>query len=70
MGVDRVVTAFKELLPLARELHLRISIENHGGVSRSVANIIRIIQATDPKQVGALIDFGGLPADRRDAEIE
>lgn len=70
LGVERVVAAFNELLPLAKELKLRISIENHGGVSKTAANIVRIIKATDPKWVGSLVDFGNFPPDVRYAEIE
>ena len=69
LGVERVVAAFKELLPLARQLGIRITIENHGGVSKTAANILRIIQATDPKQVGSLVDFGNFPAEVRYREI-
>jgi sugar phosphate isomerase/epimerase len=69
LGVERVVAAFKELLPLARELKIKISIENHGGVSRTADNILKIIRATDPKWVGALIDFGNFPPAIRYDEI-
>jgi L-ribulose-5-phosphate 3-epimerase len=69
VGVERVIAAFKELLPLARELNLKISIENHGGVSKSAANIIKIIKGTDPKWVGSLVDFGNFPAGVRYEEI-
>jgi sugar phosphate isomerase/epimerase len=69
LGVERVSAAFKELLPLARELKIKISIENHGGVSKSAANIVKIIQATDPKWVGALVDFGNFPPEIRYDEI-
>lgn len=69
LGVERVIAAFKELLPLARELKVRISIENHGGVSRTAANIVKIIKATDLKWVGSLVDFGNFPADIRYDEI-
>jgi L-ribulose-5-phosphate 3-epimerase len=69
LGVERVIAAFKELLPLARELGVRITIENHGGVSRTAANILKIIQATDPKWVGSLLDFGNFPEDVRYREI-
>jgi len=69
IGVERVVEAFKELLPLARELNIKISIENHGGVSKTADNIVKIIKATDPKWVGALVDFGNFPADIRYEEI-
>jgi sugar phosphate isomerase/epimerase len=70
LGVERVIAAFQELLPLARELKLKISIENHGGVSKTAANIVKIIKATDPKWVGALVDFGNFPPDVRYSEIE
>lgn len=66
LGIERVVAAFKELLPLARQLNVRISIENHGGVSQKADNVVKIIQATDPNWVGALVDFGNF----RDARYE
>ena len=70
-GVDRVIAAFKsELVPLAKELKMKISIENHGGVSKTAANIVKIIKATDPQYVGSLVDFGNFPAEVRYQEIE
>jgi len=30
---------------------------------------VKIIKATDPKWVGALVDFGNFPADKRYAEV-
>jgi sugar phosphate isomerase/epimerase len=60
-GVDRCVAAFKEMLPLARDLGVRITIENHGGVSGTVEGIIAVIQGTNPKWVGSLLDFGNPP---------
>jgi sugar phosphate isomerase/epimerase len=69
IGVDRVVAAFRELVPLARELKVRISIENHGGVSKSADNILKIIAATDPKWVGALVDISNFAPDIRYDEI-
>lgn len=69
LGVERVVAAFKQMLPLAQELKIRISIENHGGVSKTAANIVKIIQATDRNWIGALVDFGNFPADVRYDEV-
>ncbi len=60
-GVDRCVAAFKEMLPLARDLGVRITIENHGGVTGSLAGILAVIHQTDPKWVGSLLDFGNPP---------
>jgi L-ribulose-5-phosphate 3-epimerase len=70
LGVDRVIKIFNEdLVPLAKELHIRISMENHGGVSKTAANIVKIIKATDPKTVGALVDFGNFPLPQKYDEV-
>lgn len=60
-GVDRCIAAFKEMLPLARDLGIRITIENHGGVSGTVEGILAVINGTDPRWVGSLLDFGNPP---------
>lgn len=60
-GVDRCIAAFKEMLPLAQDLGIRITIENHGGVSGTVENILAVIHGTDPKWVGSNLDFGNHP---------
>jgi sugar phosphate isomerase/epimerase len=71
LGVERVIKAFNgELVPLAKELNLKISIENHGGVSKTAANIVKIIKETDPKWVGALVDFGNFPIDVKYQEVQ
>lgn len=70
LGVARVVKIFNEdLVPLAKELNIKISIENHGGVSKTSANIVKIIQATDPNRVGALVDFGNFPVEKKYDEV-
>jgi len=69
VGVERVIAAFKELLPVARQLKIRLAIENHGGVSKTAANIVKIIQGTDPKWVGAMVDFGNFPDAVRYEEV-
>jgi sugar phosphate isomerase/epimerase len=56
--VERAIAAFRELLPLARELGLRLTIENHGGASKTAGAILRIIRGTDAAWVGACLDFG------------
>jgi len=67
-GIDRCVAAFKQMLPLAKDLGIRITIENHGGVSGSVEGILKVIEATDPKWVGSLLDFGNAPV-RQDPKV-
>ncbi len=61
VATDRCIAAFKELLPLAKELKLKMTIENHGGPSKKADNIIRIIKSTDPKWVGSCMDFRNWP---------
>jgi sugar phosphate isomerase/epimerase len=69
VGVERVITAFKELLPYAKKLGLKITVENHGGVSATSANIIKIIESTDRKYVGACLDFKNWPKEVMYEEI-
>ncbi|MBI3666948.1 MAG: TIM barrel protein [Acidobacteria bacterium] len=57
-GVERAIRAFREMLPLAKELGIRLAIENHGGPSKTADGIIRIIRGTDKAWVGACLDFG------------
>ncbi len=61
VGTDRCIAAFNKLLPLAKELKIKMTIENHGGPSKKADNIIRIIQGTDPKWVGSCLDFKNWP---------
>jgi gluconolactonase len=70
IGVERAIAAFRELLPLAKELGLKMTIENHGGVSRKADSILRIIKGTDPEWVGACLDFGNWPDEIRYQECE
>lgn len=63
VGVERVIEAFRQLLPLARELKVKMTIENHGGVSAKADNILRIIEGTDPNWVGSCLDFKNWPKD-------
>lgn len=58
VGVERVIDGFNQLLPTARELDIRITIENHGGVSKWANPILKIVLGTDPEYVGTCPDFG------------
>ena len=59
--IERVITALKELIPLAKELNVKIAVENHGGITNSADNILKIIKGTDPEWVGACLDFKNWP---------
>ncbi|MGQ9454225.1 MAG: sugar phosphate isomerase/epimerase family protein [Armatimonadota bacterium] len=70
INAERVIAAFKKLLPLAKELNIKMTIENHGGVSKKADTILKIIKATDPEWVGACLDFGNWPDEIRYSECE
>lgn len=62
-GVNRVIDGFNALLPTARELDVRMTIENHGGVSKYANPILEIVLSTDPEWVGTCPDFGNFKGD-------
>jgi gluconolactonase len=64
-GVERVAAAFNRMLPLAKELNVKMTIENHGGVSATADNVLRIIELTDREWVGSCLDFGNWPREVR-----
>jgi len=67
-GIDRVVAAFKQILPVAQDLGVRLTMENHGGVAASVENILEVIRRTDPSWMGCTLDFGNEPV-RQNPEV-
>lgn len=68
VGADRCIAAFKKLIPLAKELNMKMTIENHGGVSKKADTILKVIKGSDPEWVGACLDFGNWPEDVRNSE--
>jgi len=68
VGAERCIKAFNKLMPLAKELKVKMTIENHGGVSKHADTILKIIRGTDPKWVGSCLDFGNWPDDVRYTE--
>jgi sugar phosphate isomerase/epimerase len=59
--IERVIAALRELIPLAKELNVKIAVENHGGITDRADNILKIIKGTDPEWVGACLDFKNWP---------
>ncbi len=70
IGVERVIDGFTSLLPTARELDIKMTIENHGGVSKWANPILQIVLDTDPDFVGTCPDFGNFkPMEYRYIEL-
>ncbi|MBI4623805.1 MAG: TIM barrel protein [Verrucomicrobia bacterium] len=57
-GVERAIVALRQLVPLAKQLGLRLAIENAPGPAMSADAILRMIQSTDPAWVGVCFNFG------------
>lgn len=68
VGVQRAIDAFNQILPIAKQLGVKITIENHGGVSKNADAILKVIKGTDPAWVGSCLDFGNWPAELRNTE--
>jgi sugar phosphate isomerase/epimerase len=62
VGVERCVAAFNELLPVTKQHNIKITIENHGGTSKTADRVLKVINGTDPRWVGSCLDFGNWPA--------
>jgi sugar phosphate isomerase/epimerase len=61
VGVENCIDSFKRLLPLAKELNIKMTIENHGGCSKTSESILKIIKGSDPQWVGSCLDFMNWP---------
>ena len=68
-GVQRAIHAFQKLLPAARQAGVKMTIENHGGVSLWADWIVQIVLSTDPQWVGSCPDFANFPLDVRYREL-
>ena len=68
VGAQRCIDAFNQMLPLAKQLGVKITIENHGGVGLKADTILKMIKGTDPAWVGSCLDFGNWPPEKRNTE--
>ena len=59
VGVERAIKAFRKVLPIAKQMGIRLAVENHPGPTRTADAMLRIVKETDPEWVGVLLDTGG-----------
>jgi sugar phosphate isomerase/epimerase len=55
--IQQCIQSFGELTELALQAEIRLMMENHGGVSVSAENIVRIMDAVDSEYCRVLADF-------------
>jgi YVTN family beta-propeller protein len=57
-AIERAVVALRQLVPLAKELGLRLAVENGPGAAMSADGILQMVQMTDPAWIGVCFNFG------------
>ena len=60
---DRAVASFKECVPVAAEAGVVMALENHGGITSTSAQTIRLIEAVDSEWLRANLDIGNFGFD-------
>ncbi|NOZ19842.1 MAG: sugar phosphate isomerase/epimerase [Planctomycetes bacterium] len=63
MAFDAAVKTFRSLMPLAGEKGITFVLENHGGISRTSADQIRLTEAVDSEWFRINLDTGNYHAD-------
>lgn len=63
--MDVTIDSYRQLADYATPLGVRILLENHGGISADVANIIKLGEAVGWDRFGTCPDFGNFPPDLR-----
>jgi sugar phosphate isomerase/epimerase len=58
VAVGRVIEAIKETLPLAVEKGVTLGLENHGGITATPKQILRLVNAVDSPNFGVNLDTG------------
>jgi len=64
-GTRQVIRSFQELVPKCAELGITVTIENHGGLSGSADNIVRIIEEVGSNSLRACPDFANFDEPER-----
>ena len=63
MALAAAVETFRSLMPLAEKHRITFVLENHGGISRTSADQIRIVRAVDSQWFRINLDTGNYHAD-------
>lgn len=57
-ALERVVAAYKEVLPYAAERGIMLALENHGGITSTPDQMLKLIEAIDHPNFGVNLDSG------------
>lgn len=69
-ALEDTADSFKQLAEHGEAINLKILIENHGGHSAKVQNILKILETVNHPYLQSLPDFGNVPATASQAQRE
>jgi len=67
MAFERAVSTFQKVVPEARKKGIVLTIENHGGISRTSADQLKIVRAVNSEWFKVNLDTGNYHADPMNA---
>jgi sugar phosphate isomerase/epimerase len=65
LDLSITIDSYNRLAERARELGLKITLENHGGISGDPANLVQIVESVGTDVMGTCPDFGNFAAETR-----
>jgi sugar phosphate isomerase/epimerase len=68
-AVERAIDGIKAALPYAAERGVMLALENHGGITSTPAQILKLVKAIDAPNFGVNLDTGNFHGDDPYAEI-
>lgn len=63
--LSQVIESFKELTPVAKNLNIKLAIENHDRLSRNPNTMLHVLRHLDAARFGICLDFGNLKSQTR-----
>ncbi|MFB3896632.1 MAG: sugar phosphate isomerase/epimerase family protein [bacterium] len=64
-AIHRVIESYKEVVPVAKKLNIKLGMENHWGASVNPDNVLRIVDGVGSAYFGTCPDFGNWQPDDR-----
>jgi sugar phosphate isomerase/epimerase len=58
-----MIDCYKELIPFAKQYHVKIGIQNHGEMLQTAKQCLYVLNAVDSKWAGIIIDTGNFKTD-------
>ena len=70
LDLNITIDSYRRLAKRAKELGLKITLENHGGISGDPQNLVRIVESVGTDIMGTCPDFGNFPSENRYDSLE